>query len=176
MAAKFEEYHVSGPAIISVGEAGITGTEQQLGISEDGVDIIVTEYDEPIHTDKSGQHVPDELQDFGMDALIRMKLVAYDLEVLRYVRSRRSFGAEGNSLTRGRLVFTQGMGLRVVIQSTSDEPWRFFFCTPRGPRGGKVGTRKTVQDLSFYAIQRELPQLGSGFWLYDHKAGQKVVK
>lgn len=163
------EYHVNGPAVVHVGESGVSGPLKQLGISEDGVTIIVNEYDEPIHTDKSGQHVPDELQDFGQDALIRMKLVLYDLDVLRYVRSKRAV-KEGVSSNRGRLVFGQGGGLRVVITSDSDEPWRFFFATPRGPRGATVGTRKSVQDLSFYCIQRELPALGAGFWLYDHDA------
>lgn len=172
--------HINGPALISVGEAGINGPLYQLGISEEGVSIVVNEYDEPIHTDKSGQHVPDTLQDFGQDALIRLKLIFYDLDVLNYVRSKRSpIGKDGHSTTRGGLVFSNDaktMGMRVVITSQTDEPWRFFFCTPRGPRGGVVGTRKTVHDMSFYAIQRELPALGAGFWLYDHRQdGAQII-
>lgn len=165
-------YHVNGPAIVSIGPAGTSqGTLQQLGISEDGVDIVVNAYDEPIFTDKSGQEVPDELQDFGQDAYVRMRLNLYDLNVLRVARGLRGLGGkEGVSPTRGNLVFTSGSGMRLVIASATDEPWRFFFSTLRGPRGKKVGTRKTSHDLAFYCIQRELPQIGPGFWLYDHTA------
>ena len=62
-------------------------------------------------------------------------------------------------------------GVRVVVTSpNADEPWRFFFATLRGPRGGKYGTRATRYDLQFYCVQREKSDLGAGFHLYDHLA------
>jgi hypothetical protein len=168
-------YHVAGPALIQVGTSPVVGSSplQALGYSEDGVDIAVHAYDEPITTDKSGPAVPEELQDFGMDAVVRCSLPMWDPKVMAFIRSRRSpaQNQEGVSPNRGGLIFAGGAGIRVVITSpNADEPWRFFFCTLRGPRGGKYGTRATRYDLTFYCLQREAPNLGPGFWLYDHVA------
>lgn len=142
--------HVSGPAIIYVGW-GYSGALSQLGISEDGADIEITSHDQPVMTDAAGPALPADLQDMGEDANIRIALSAYDVDALKAVRKRGNAATEGLSGNRGRLLATNGHSIRLVIDSETDEVWRFWTTVLRGPRHAKVGTRYTVQRLNFYA-------------------------
>ena len=164
-----QAFHVNGPAIIAIGAQGIAGGLQQLGISEDGVDIVPTMQDDPIMSDAGGARIPHDLQDMGEDAVISFRLVKYDLTVLKSLRARRGIG-EGRQNQRGRVIFQNGLGFRITIAS-DDEPWRFFSCTLRGAQRSKVGTRRTAWDISCYAIPQEIQALGAGWWLYDHTNG-----
>jgi hypothetical protein len=159
--------HVNGPALIRVGAAGFTSSGlMDLGFSESGVDISITDYTNRVMTDAAGGAVPHELGDMGMDAVIRCRLPMFDAKAMAFVRTRRSAGGvEGTSPVRGGLIMRGGAGIRVVITSpTEGLPWRFLFCTPQGPRGGRYGTVHTVEELTFYAIQQEVQ---GKWWLYD---------
>lgn len=153
MAAADTGFHINGPAILWAGPQGNSGALEQLGISEDGVGISLSPYDDPIMTDDGGSRIPHDLQDMGSDAFIDFRLVYYDLTVLRKIRMLRDAGGiEGIQKRRGGLVFANNKGFRLAIQSETDEPWRFLFCTLRTSQRAKVGTRRTVWDMGVYAI------------------------
>lgn len=164
-------FHVNGPAVIWCADQGLAGALVQLGISEDGVGITLQQHDEPIMTDDAGTRIPHDLQDMGEDALIDFRLVYYDLDVLRRIRRRRMLpGAGINQPARGVPIFTALGGFRLAIQSDTDEPWRFFFCTTRGAQRARVGTRRTAWDMSVYAIPgyTDPNNKKAGRQLYDH--------
>lgn len=168
-------YHVNGPALVWIGNQGVGGGLEQLGISEDGIGISLTQHDDPIMTDDGGSRIPDELQDMGEDATIDFRLVYYDLNVLRKIRKKRIGPAlpEGQQRSRGSVIFNNDLGFRLVVQSDGDEPWRFFWCTLRNaPQRAKVGTKRTAWDMSIYAIPRRIePNLARPRILYDHVNG-----
>ncbi len=142
--------HVSGPAIIYVG-FGPSGSLSQLGISEDGAEIEITEHIGEVKTDAAGPASPADLQDFGEDANIRVSLSAYDVDVMKLVRKRGNAAGEGKQGSGGRLLGANGNYLRLVIDSETDEVWRFLSCVLRGPQGMRSGTKYTVQRMAFYA-------------------------
>jgi hypothetical protein len=161
-------FHVNGPAILWVG-LGPAGPLKQIGVSEDGADIEINAHDAPIRSDAAGD-LPADIQDMGEDATIRIALSAYDLALLRDVRAfRGNAPAEGRSGTRGVILGQSGKTMRVLIDSESDEPWRFFTCILRGPRHVKASTKYSVQRMNFYAWA--LVGAGNSSYgtpLYDH--------
>ncbi|VTS00606.1 hypothetical protein [Tuwongella immobilis] len=161
--------HVNGPALIAVGAQGLQGQLAQLGISEDGVTIQLNNYDDPVMTDAGGMRVPVDLQEMGQDAIIRMRLVAYDLAILQRIRKRANAAAEGVGPSVGRLIASNNHGFRVAISSETDEPWRFFLCYPRSAQQVKVGTRRSMWDVEFYSWPL-VNNLSTSFGarLYDH--------
>ena len=142
-------YHVQGPALIKTG-TGAAGALESLGYSEDGVEISVREYREPVRTDVAGPAVPADLQHMGADAIIRARLSAYDLGVLVKVRKRHDATADGQLPTLGRLVGTAGDAFKPVIAG-ADEVWRVPTAILREAQDTKLGTRYTVWSLTFYA-------------------------
>jgi hypothetical protein len=187
--------HVNGPAIIYTGSplfdathllaAGYTqgssslGSPAQLGISVDGVEITLSTYDDPIIADTGGMRLPVDLQDMGIDALIRFQLVIYDLTVLQPLR-QRSGATEGTLPQLGALVAANLYTKRLIISGAADDgPWRFYNTYPRNVESTKVGTKRTIWNLELYAwavignavtAASGAPPAGS-IPLYDHVNG-----
>lgn len=163
--------HVNGPALVYVQQAG-RGSIKQLGIPEDGVDIEINHHDQPVMTDGAGPVLPADLQDMGQDAIIRMALSAYDIDLLNEVRRRGNAAKEGQSGSRGRLLGANGHTFKLLIASETDQPWRFFTAVLRGPLHTKPATRYSVQRLTWYAwalVGAANNSAGAG--LYDHTFG-----
>jgi hypothetical protein len=149
-------FHVNGPAIILVGKQGnLSGPLLPLGISEDGADMAIHCYDAPIMTDARGSGVPHDLQDMGRDAEIGLKLPLYDDAVLRTILEGRANG-EGWDREPGSVIFAQGLGFRLVIDSNNEQPIRFPFCTLRASQSVKLGTRRKLWSLGIYASRQVL--------------------
>jgi hypothetical protein len=166
-----QSFHINGAPLVQFGPGGsISGSLTDLGIAtEDGVRITVNNYDFPVMTDDGGTAAPKDIQDMGRDAIITIPLVFYDLAALTTLRSFRGT-ADGNGRDRGKLTFTSGYGFRLVLTSPTDEAWRFFWCTLRGPNNFNVGTVRTIQNLTVNAFELPLAAKGAGWWLYDHTA------
>lgn len=167
-------YHVNGPAIVSIGGQGTSGSLQVLGYTEDGADIEINNEFEPIMGDVGGPSKPQDLQDMGDDATIRLRLLSYDINVLNQIRTNwiGEGSLEGTRGPAGFLMGSNNAAFRVVIASATDEPWRFFSCIARGLQGTKIGVRKTVWNLNLYAwaFIPATATSASGIALYDHTA------
>lgn len=162
-----QAYHVNGPALVLVGGQGLTGSLAALGLTEDGADITVRYYDAPIMTDAGGGSVPAELQDMGRDADISLRLPLYDDKVLRTILEKRAV-LEGTDRAPGALIYQSGLGFRLVIDSPQEDPYRFLFCCIRGASSTKLGTRRTLWNLTVYAGR---PVNVGGFKLFDRVKG-----
>jgi hypothetical protein len=161
---------VNGPALVYIGPQGATGSLSYLGYTEDGADVSVRHHYDEIKGDVGGHNIPQDLQDMGMDARIRLRLVAYDLAVLQ---SYRSIGmVDGEQPAIGRLVGSNNEANRLVIAS-ADEPWRFLCTVCRDAQSARIGVRKTVWDLDVYAWTFiDAAQISAaGLPLFDHVNG-----
>lgn len=172
-------YHVNGPALCYIGPqlgaGGGGGGLLPLGYTEDGADIELNHEFEPIMGDVGGPSKPQDLADMGADASIRLRLLSYDLDVLDNIRGPMAAGfaggpPEGSQGPAGALVGSNNNAFRLVIASATDEPWRFYNCVCRGAQSAKIGVRKTVWNLQFYAWTF-IPAgafTRAGLLLYDH--------
>ena len=167
-----QAYHVNGPAVIMVGiGAGTPPALVQLGISEDGVDIVINEKLNPLTSDASGGEAAD-FQRVPTDATVSFRLVAYDMVTLQNIRRKQgAAGAvvDGIQSEPGRLVGTNGDTFKLVIMG-NDEPWRFFYCVPRATQRVKLSSKYTGWDVSLFAwtFVPGSATTVAGLGLYDH--------
>lgn len=164
-------YHVDGPVLIKVG-TGAAAALEELGVSEDGVDISLNLYSEPVMSDAAGPRVPVDLQRMGEDASITFRLTDFDLVILNKIKALAIGNAtEGVGGAPGSLIGTGGSAYRVVLTS-ADEPWRFTTCTLRNPQRHKMGTKYKTPAVEFYAWRYIAAggNTSAGGVLYDHTA------
>ena len=170
--------HVNGPAILYTGSplqdgthifgGGSLDTPGQLGISEDGVDLSLQTHDDPIVADTGGPHCPVDLQEHGMTALIKAKLVIYDKSLLIALR-KRSGQSEGQLPAIGSLIASNGYDGRLIITSADETAWRFWHTYLRGAQETKLSTKRTIWTLTWFAWAFiGTATSAAGAVLYDH--------
>lgn len=143
-------YHVTtGGVYLQVG-TGAAGALETLGVPEDGIFIDITKHERPIHTDVSGPEVPADIQDFGISAVIRCSLIAYDLAVADRVERAAGQGAGGLLPAMGTLIGTDDRSFAVAIASATDEPWNFPTAKVR-TYSRKPSSERNKYDISFFA-------------------------
>lgn len=158
-----------GGAIVKTGTGGAAALET-LGIPEDGVQVEISKHDLPVKTDVAGDAVPAELQEMGMDAVIRMTLVAWDNAVALKLEKAASESTEGTQPAMG--IFMGGVGqpaaFRLLIDSTTDDPFNFITAKIRRYRERKSSKHNKL-ELEFYAWTYLAPTVTSatGVKLYD---------
>ena len=170
-------YHVNGPCLVSVGAGqDLASSLLALGVSQEGIDLQIEEYEEPVRSDMAGPRMAADVQEMGMAATISCALVDYDDAVLTSLRNRcdRLAGQPGVLKGVGRLAGTSGDLFRVVL-SSADKPWRFHFCKLRGaPQRTKLSAKVTIWQVTFSAIVF-VPAGTNNYsdaplYLYDHVA------
>jgi hypothetical protein len=145
-----EQIHVNGEARIRTG-TGAAAALEFLGVSVDGVDISIREHTEPVHTDTFGPSVPFDEQHFLQDAVISAQLVFYDEVVLAKIRNRMS-GTDGVQGEAGALWGAGGKYFRLLILSPVEAlPWNFPTARLMDAFEVKIGTRRSIWNLRFYA-------------------------
>jgi hypothetical protein len=162
--------HVNGRADIYIGTQASANPSSLLGWTVDGVEISTNHYTEDVYTDNKGQHIPEDIQNFGTDARITVDLIKYDATVLAGITDRlatSSNGIDGNELTKaGELMYACNDLISVGIKRTQTqacenaEPeqgpsttgWTFPYAYLADERSWKVGTRVTRHRLTFRAI------------------------
>jgi hypothetical protein len=166
-------YHVDGPVLLLCGTgAGSPAALEEIGICEDGVDLMLNFVTRPVQSDAAGAESPSgaDLQDFGQDATIRGRLKDYDLTVLQKLRALAMGNAtEGLAGAPGRLIASSGGTYRLVLRG-ADEVWRFTTTTLRNGHSMKLGTKAKAPQVEFYSW-RFVPagtNTVSGVKLYDH--------
>jgi hypothetical protein len=185
--------HVNGYATVGVAAAN-THTQNgfnELGWTVDGVEIAETHYAEDVYTDRLGGHIPEDVQNFGMEARITLDLIKYDLDVLRDVITREYQGTVGvtpnESSLAGDLMIACNKMFSVYIKrqyggttgdcknpgslatvnnyssGTPEGNWAFPQCYVVDERSYKVGTKVTRHRL----VLRALPN-ASGILYYEN--------
>lgn len=144
-----QQIHVNGEAQVQV--AFGTNPLQKLGVSIDGIDMDITDHTEPIYTDTFGPAVPFDEQHFLEDGTITCQLIFYDDAVLGQIRGRiNSDGVMGQA---GSLWGAGGFYFRLNVASPADGlPYNFPKVRPKDAMRQKVGTKRTVWNVTFYAI------------------------
>lgn len=147
-----ESLHVNGEAHIKVVLAG--STVSLLGVTIDGADAEVRDITVPVYVDTTGgpEGPPFDEQQMLSDATIRAQLVYYDDAVLAAVRGRPN--ADGLQGQAGAF-WGQGSGyFKLIVTALTAGELGFTFPTARvrDAARGKLGTRRTVWDVTFYGI------------------------
>ena len=143
--------HVNGEALARTG-TGTSNALEDLGVTVDGAEIELRDFTEPVFTDTFGPDVPFDEQQFLEDALIRLQLVFYDDAVLGKVRSRAS-GTDGTIGNAGTLWGGGSKYFRLLIASPTDSlPFNFPTARVRNSASHKIGTRRTLWNIEFYAV------------------------
>lgn len=144
---------VQGPVLIQTGTGG-AGALETLGISEDGVEPDVRRYLADVKADTGGPNIPVEMQDMGSDAVIRMTLPIFDAAVLTKIQKHAGQATPGLQPAMGTLVQTGGFSFRLLLKPTATnacDPLNFLNAWLRNSQKVKLGTRRTVWNLEFYA-------------------------
>lgn len=162
--------HVNGPCTLSYGAGGTAGGLTEIGVTEDGIDVEIVPFVDPIMADSGGPHVPVEHQDFGKIAYIRGRLTIYDSAVLEALQAMNA--ADGlEEPVPGKLIGANSKYFRLVLSSPiAANPYRFFYCTWNGPLAFKLGTRYTQPMVQFIAVPGILTGSMATKELYDHTA------
>jgi hypothetical protein len=141
-----------------------------LGVSVDGVDMDIRPKFDPVYVDTFGGPVgvPFDEQQMLSDAMIHAQLVWYDEPVLAAIRPTTA-ASEGVMPSAGVLMGVNSFYYRLLIKSPI-EGLVYNFPSVRLDRlPTKLGTRRTIWNISWYAI----PFTGSvgtsaGAVLYNH--------
>jgi hypothetical protein len=140
---------VNGAAVVSVGPNG--GALQRLGYTDQGVDISVNENKAPIFTDIFGPMTPQDFQDMGMTATIRVPLIAIDDDVFALIQNAGDINIPGLVNTPGLVLGLEGFAFSIGIASPFSDPW-FFDAAVISPRyGTKLATKANPLVLEFLA-------------------------
>lgn len=152
MAARTALYRlVNGEATISVG-TGSSDALEVLGTSEDGVQIQITEFTQPIYNDVGGPDTPVDFQRMGKTGTIQFTLIDVNDSVMRKIRNRRYTQPGGTVVNlgdgieppRGTMVGLGAQAFKVAIAAQWEDP--FYFPTAklaRTPVSFKLGTTLT---------------------------------
>ena len=142
------QLHVNGEALIKVNAALDT-----LGVSVDGVDIAIENHAEPVYPATYGPRMPFDEQYFGETARISFTLIFYDEAVLAPLRAISDNTTEGQIGTPGSLYGANSIYKRLLITSpVASRPYNFLKARPVDAQRGRVGTRRTTWDMTWFAI------------------------
>lgn len=167
---------VNVPGAVPVMIAGINGVSGlvNLGYTSDGCEITINEYAIEVKSDRYGgeQGPPVEKQILGLDADIRLNLVEFNAEYIRYLESRMPgdasiVAAPGKIVTPGTLGFAGGNLIRCMLRGVIDaaaivagataielmSPMNFPFCSVHQAVGYNLGTRYSRANVTLKAYQ-----------------------
>ncbi len=161
-------YQVNGPAVIYLSGGRISATgKMALGICRDRVQIRINQYENPIHADNAGPHIPADMQDMGKDALIRFTLSEFDPAVLDLMTIRGNAADPGSIGAIGLPLGSSGTSFRLHIPSNY-KPWTFWTCVLRS-REDAVGSEYSLIHLEVHAFALVGNQLtANGARLYSN--------
>ena len=143
-------YMVNGTAFVYVG-TGAGNALQLLGYTDQGVEMSVDEFKEPIMTDLYGNRVPQDYQDMGMSARITVNLIACDRTVLASVIGRGDRSEVGEISQPGLVLGMSGYAFGVAIASPADYPWVFYSCLMSKGFGTRLATKANPFRCDFQA-------------------------
>lgn len=146
--------HVSGECLLRTGTGGSNALED-LGYTVDGVDLEFHRHTSDVKADTGGgeEGVPVDVQEMGKEAFIRAQLVSYDEAVLAKIRKDADETTEGGLATIGRLLGANGHLFRLLLTSPSEAvPWNFPTVYLHDSASVKLGTKRTIWNLTFRAI------------------------
>ena len=146
----------------------IGDSPHDLGLSTDAIRIIPRFIHQDIKVDDFGSEIPAEVMKMMADCQIRMNLVHYDDDLLRFCY-QESFGTglnvgvadgicgpAGRTLGRGWALYTafnSYIAVNLVPGQGIETPWRFPACYVNAqPLEIPIGAEKTVVTLSWRAI------------------------
>jgi hypothetical protein len=172
--ASSRKFNIPGAVNLRIdGLTGLTGL-QDLGWTEDGVEITEREFVIECKTDRYGgvQGPAAEVQSLGMEAEIRLTLTEFNVEYFNILRSRLPgnsvVGANpGRIVTPGTLKFANGGLIRCLLQGALDTvaiaasvaiaelatPLNYPFCEISDAVGFNLGTRYQKAQLVLKARQ-----------------------
>lgn len=151
-------YHVTAGGVYCRTGTGSASALETFGVPEDGFMVNVTKHEKPFHTDVSGPMAPADIQDFGSEAIIRAKLIAYDLSVAYKIEKAAGQSTDGLLPAMGTLIGTGGYTFRFLIVSADDEVWNFPTTKLRN-FSRKPSSERNVYDLELYAWGYVAPSL-----------------
>lgn len=143
-------YWNTGPGLIYTG-TGSVGALELVGITDRGAEVEITKNYAEIFTDVFGPLTPQELQDFGEVAIIRVPLIDVDRTVLNKVMNRGNRAANGKINTPGRLVGASGDSMRVGIAAANDSPYSFNTCVVRPSAQFPMSVQTRPFNITFFA-------------------------
>jgi hypothetical protein len=164
------------PGAVNVRLSGLTGLSglQDIGWTEDGVEVTEREFTIECKTDRYGgvQGPAADVQSLGMEAELRFTVTEFNTEFLMYLRSRfpgnATIGANpGRIITPGTLKFANGGLVRCLLQGALDTaaiaasvavaelatPLNYPFCEIVDAVSFNLGTRH--QKLQFVLKARQ---------------------
>lgn len=133
--------HVAGLAICKV-DTGTSNALEELGVTDNGVEIIDNGYFYDVHTDEDGgdEGPPTDVQFLGQTCTIRMLLHKYDEATRVKIGSRQYGGTDGTVGTVGTLMIGGSKTFRLLIHSTT-QPYNFPVTMFREPIEINKGTK-----------------------------------
>ena len=144
-----------GGVLVKTG-TGIAAALELLGVPAGPVEIIETKHERPVFDDISGDAVPGDIQDTGIDYIIRMNLVSYDDAIVTKIAACAGQTVDGVAPAQGYFITGSGYGFRLLIDSTTDRPWNFTNAKLRS-RGPKPSSEYQKLMLEFYAWGYVIP-------------------
>jgi hypothetical protein len=110
------QIHVDGPVNIWVATPA-SGSLENLGYTEAGVDITEQEFTYDVQGDENGgdQGPPVDIQSMGLIHIIRIHLTKWDDATAAKIRARNASASEGTPVTSGTLKFQGGKDYRVLL-------------------------------------------------------------
>jgi hypothetical protein len=165
---------INGPAVLYVG-TGTTPVHELLAVTESGVRIGYRHFYLPIHTDVSGPRQPADFQKVGMIGMVSGKMVSIDPVILDKVRKRGDATAVGQLNTTGLLMGAGGHSFALWVDGTGGKPHKFANAILWEDEDELVGTRRTEDDISFYAwaliSATDLTAKDKVLWTYERPPG-----
>jgi hypothetical protein len=132
---------VAGLSLVRVATT-VGGALADFGYTQDGVRITTEGHAINIPGDENGgdEGPPIEIQMLAETARVRLEMTKWDATVAGLLKARTT-GTAGAAKTPGRLVFTNGDYIRLVIANAND-PWNFPCATlVRTPIELNAGTK-----------------------------------
>lgn len=163
-------FHVFGPALLQIDLSGtvtvsgqnvVGATWQNLGFTEEGIEIVTLPNVEDVMADFAGPHMPADGQFMGLVATIRCPLITWENTILQYVMSGiANTGIEGFVLAEdvGTLMLAafRKFSLRVIGDQRSnlalENAFAFPACWFTSEIPQRHGTRVTRSPISARAI------------------------
>jgi hypothetical protein len=104
-----------------------------------------------LFTDVSGPRAPHDFQEQGEIAMISAKMVLIDPEVLDRVRAVGDKTLVGQRNSTGLVLGVNNYFFQLWVDGTNDRPHHFFSALLWEDEDELFGTRRTEDDIMFYA-------------------------
>jgi hypothetical protein len=150
-----KQIHVNGECLLRIFFPSAPSVPQDLGYTVNGVDLEIRKHTFDVKADTGGgdDGGPVDIQVLGKEAIIRAELVSYDKAVLALIRKDADETTEGLLASAGKLMGAGGYFYRLLLTSpVENEPWNFPTATLVDSYSVKLGTKRTVWNLTFRAI------------------------